>query len=559
MQFRKYSLRLISLFLTFILLLLAFSVKLVLIQVFRSSHLARLAEKQHNHILELEPIRGRILDRNLRPLALNVTAYSLFANPRMMSEGDKARTIEALPGVIDVKKSLLQNRLNRDKFFVWIQRKLPKDQADTVKALGIKGLDFVKESQRIYPNKSLASHVIGFSGIDNSGLEGLERYFDSYLKGKPGYSQILRDARQQDLMIEKKYVAPKDGYHLVLTIDETIQYIAERALERAFQTFKAMSGSVIVMDVRTGDILAMANRPTYDLQNIQASPVAHRVNRAVSFVYEPGSVFKIVTAAAALEENIFTEDDIIYCENGQYRIANHTLHDHRPHGDLTFRQVFELSSNIGTAKVAQKMGGELVYEYGQRFGFGTKTGITMPGEVNGWLKHPSRWSKLTIGSIPMGHEVTVTPLQMVTALAAVANDGLMMRPRIVKAIKDSQDQVIESYFPTVDRRVISVSTARRLQSILQGVVENGTGRRVQMDGIAVGGKSGTAQKVIDGQYSHEKFYATFIAFAPVEAPRLAAIVVLDEPRPQYFGGTVAGPVVKEIFTNVFRYYLMNDE
>lgn len=553
MQIRRHELRFVSVFLFLIACFGIFIVKLILIQVFKSEHLAGLARKQHNQAIELEPVRGTIYDRNLRPLALNIAVHSLYANPRIMSPKDKKLAAEVLPQMLGLSAEMVEERLTRDKYFVWLKRKLPVDQADAVRALKIHGLSFIDESKRFYPNGSLAAHVIGFADIDNKGLEGVELVYDRYLKGKEGRGVFLRDAKQRNLLLSKNFISPQDGMHVVLTIDETIQYIAERALEEAFVKHHAKSATIVVSNPRTGEILALANRPTYHLEHVRESSVESRTNRAVSYVYEPGSVFKIVTAAAALEEQMFVETDEIFCENGKYRVGNHTLRDHRPHGTLTFREVFEKSSNIGVCKIAQQLGPDIIYNYGRRFRFGMPTQIELRGEVNGWLKDPSQWSKTTISAIPMGHEVTVTPLQLLGALSAIANDGYYMRLHILKDIRDKHNQVIKSFRPEILDRVVSERTAHRVRDIMVGVVENGTAKRAQIDGVKVAGKTGTAQKVIDGQYSHSSFYASFIAFAPADDPQLACVVVFDEPGPSYFGGTVAAPVAKEVLENSLKY------
>lgn len=553
MQVKKNGLRFSCIILFFLGCLVFFAVKLVLIQVFRSSHLANLAEKQHNQLIELEPVRGTIYDRKLRPLAVNVSIYSIFANPKMMSDVDKIKAIHELPSILGIDSKTLEDRLYRKKYFVWIKRKVSNELVERIKDLDIRGLHFINESKRFYPNNSLAAHVIGFAGIDNNGLEGLELMWDKELKGESGWSQVIRDARQRPLMIEKSYIPPRDGYNIILTIDETIQYITERAMERAFQKHNAMSASVIVMDVKTGEILALANRPTYNLSDPAKSQLESRTNRAVSYVYEPGSVFKIVTASAALQENAFKETDKIYCENGQYRVANHILHDHEKHGTLTFQEVIEQSSNIGTTKIAQKLGPDLVYKYGHKFRFGMLTGIDIHGEVVGVLKSPKQWSKTTIGAIPIGHEVTVTPLQLVCAISAIANNGVFMKPHIVKSIQDSSGQIIKSFEPQVVDQVITQETAARVKNILVGVVESGTGKLAKVNGVKVGGKTGTAQKVINGVYSHDRFFASFIGFAPADNPRLGIVVVYDDPHPSHFGGTVSAPVFKEITENTLKY------
>ncbi len=553
MYIRKYSLRFICVFFALILFLFIFIVKLILIQVFQSEHLSALADKQHKHTIEIEPIRGSIYDRNLRPLAFNIPVYSLWANPKSMTKEDKQKAVQVLSPLLHLEPSFLRRRLNKKKYFVWLQRKLNKKTVDSIKAEKVHGLGFRKESKRYYPNGKLAAHIIGFAGTDNKGLEGLELFYNYELEGKKGYRQILRDARQRDLMLEGSLLPPRNGFNLVLTIDETIQYLAEKALEESFKKYKAKSASIIVMNPRTGEILALANRPTYDLSTASSSQFNERTNRAISFFYEPGSVFKIVTASAALEEEQFVESDIIYCEKGKYRVGNHILHDHRPHGKLTFQEVFEVSSNIGVTKIAQKLGPDIIYKYGRRFRFGMLTGINLKGEVKGVFKHPSRWSKTSIGAIPIGHEVTVTPIQLITALSAIANDGIYMKPYIVKYIKDHANQVIKSFQPQVVDRVISRDTARRVAKILTGVVERGTAPKAKIEGVQVAGKTGTAQKVIDGKYSHSKFYASFMGFAPVDNPRLAIIVVFDEPTPSHYGGTVAAPVFQKVMADALKY------
>ncbi len=553
MQTRKHELRFICVFFTLIISFFIFIFKLTFIQLYRSAHLTSLADQQQNHLVEIEPFRGSILDRRLRPLAINVPVYSLYANPRVMTENDKRKTALQLSPFINLSPQEILAMLEKKKYFLWLKRKLPLEIVKKVKAYNIKGIDFIKESKRYYPNGKIGAHIIGFAGIDNAGLEGTELFYDKYLEGSKGQALILRDARHNELMLEKDFIASKDGLDLVLTIDETIQYIAERALGNAIQKFHAKAGTVIVVDTQSGELLALANWPTYDLQNLGQSNTESRTNRAISYVYEPGSVFKIVTAAAAMEEGKFKETDKIFCENGEYRVANHILHDHQKYGTLTFREVFEKSSNIGVAKIAQTLGPQTIYNYAHKFRFGMKTDIDLRGEIFGHLKTPREWSKTTIGAIPMGQEVTVTPLQLVYAMAAVANDGLYMKPFVVKYIKDNNNQIIKSIQPQVLDQVINEETAQRLKSILVGVVENGTGTLAKIKGVQVAGKTGTAQKITNGQYSHSEFYATFLGFAPADHPRLAAIVVLDDPHPLYYGGTVSAPVFKEVVESSLKY------
>ncbi|MFH0826680.1 MAG: penicillin-binding transpeptidase domain-containing protein [Candidatus Omnitrophota bacterium] len=532
--------------------------RLVFIQFFRSSYLSGLAKKQHNLYLELEPLRGTIYDTNLKPLAINLPAESLFASPNDIKDADKESMIKQLTPLLNADANFLRERLFRKKSFVWLARKITPEQAEAVRALKIKGLGFIKESKRTYPNSYLASHVLGFAGLDNTGLEGIELGFDKYLKGKAGWALFLRDARQRKLDIWEEMVLPKDGYNLILTIDEVVQYIAERELDKVFQSSHAKGACIVVMDPHTGAILALANRPTFDLNNGGKVDRDQIRNRAICDLFEPGSVFKIVTLSAALEEKKVKEEDRFFCENGSYKVVSHTLHDHRPHGWLSFKEVIQQSSNIGTTKVAQMLGPEVISRYVKLFGFGEKLGIDLPGEINGVAKEVRRWSKISIAAIPIGQEVGVTALQLAGAISVIANGGQLMKPYVLQSIQDKSQETIKEFSPHMIRKVISSDTAERAKKILAQVVENGTGTLARMEGITAAGKTGTAQKLEpNGTYSHSKFIASFIGFAPVEDPLIAIVVVVDEPRPYYFGGVVAAPVFKNVASDSIKYLKTN--
>jgi cell division protein FtsI (penicillin-binding protein 3) len=545
-------------FLFFIVFLICCIARLFFIQFFRANYLAGIARKQHNLFVELEPRRGTIYDANLKPQAVNISLDSLYASPSEIPDKDKENIIRQLSPLLNVDQAYLRDRLYRKKSFVWLVRKINSEQSQAIKRLNIKGLGFLKETKRTYPNSYLASHIIGFAGLDNIGLEGAEAYYDKYLKGEPGWALFLRDARQKKLDLWEEMLVPKDGYDLVLTIDEVIQYIAERELDKAFKTYRAKGASVVVMDPHTGAILALANRPTFDLDaHANVNKDAMR-NRAICDLFEPGSVFKIVTASAALEEKKVSEEDKFFCENGSYKVATHILHDHRPHGWLTFKEVIEESSNIGTTKVAQILGPEIIYRYVKLFGFGEKSGIDLPGEIQGMIKEPRFWSKISIGAIPIGQEVGVTALQLVSAISVIANGGQLMRPYSTREIKDKYGETIKNFFPVMIRKVISLDTSLRVKEILKGAVENGTGKLARVSGFSAAGKTGTAQKLeANGTYSHDKFVASFIGFAPTEDPLIAIAVVVDEPRPYYFGGVVAAPVFKNIAADTLRYLKTN--
>lgn len=547
-----------AVFLACVVFLLFCITRLIFIQFFRSKYLAGLARIQHNLFVELEPRRGTIYDANLKPQAVNISADSLYATPLEIEDKDKETIIRKLLPILNVDYAYLKDRLSRRKSFIWVARKITPKQSEEIKKLNFKGINFIKESKRSYPNGYLASQLVGFAGLDNAGLEGIELYYDKYLKGKKGFALFLRDARQKRLELWEEMVLPKDGYDLVLTIDEVIQYIAERELEKVFKVYNAKAASIVVMDPHTGAILALANRPTFDLNEYANAGKDSIRNRALCDLFEPGSVFKIVTAAAALEEKKVVEEDNFFCENGSYRVANHTLHDHRPHGWLKFREVIEQSSNIGVTKVAQILGSGIIYRYIKLFGFGEKLGIDLSGEISGMIKEPRGWSKISITAIPIGQEVGVTTLQLVAAISVIANGGQLMRPYTVKEIRDRYGETIKKFSPLMLRKVISVDTAERVKKLLAGVVEQGTGKLARIEGVAAAGKTGTAQKLEpNGTYSHSKFIASFIGLAPVEDPVIAIAVVVDEPRPSYFGGVVAAPVFKNVAEEVLKYLKAN--
>lgn len=547
-----------AVFLFFFVFLFFCVARLFFIQVFRSSYLKGLAAKQHNLFVELEPQRGTIYDCNLKPLAINLPMDSLYANPNEIK--DKEKAIRELSNILNLEGSILRERLYRKKSFVWLERKISPQKREEIKKLNIKGLGFLKESKRSYPNGYLASHIIGFAGLDNTGLEGLEFFYDKYLKGQPGWAIFLRDARQKKLGLYKNLVLPKDGYDIILTIDEVIQYIAERELDRVFKNYNAKGASIVVMNPHTGAILALANRPTYDLNEYMKVSKDYIRNRAVCDLFEPGSTFKIVTLAAALEEGKVSEEDRFFCENGAYRVASHTLHDYRSHGWLSFREVMRVSSNIGITKVAQILGPEIIYRYIKLFGFGERSGIDLPGEISGMTKEPKRWSKISIAAIPIGHEIGVTALQLVSAISIIANGGQLMQPHIIKEIRDRYVETIKEFSPALIRKVISLDTAERAKLVLIGAVEEGTGKLAKIKGIPVAGKTGTAQKLEpNGTYSHSRFVASFIGFAPADEPLIAISVIVDEPRPYYFGGVVAAPVFRNVAGDVIKYLKANQE
>ncbi len=479
---------------------------------------------------------------------------SVYAAPKAVFTKDKEKIVRALTKILNLDEASLKSKLARDKSFIWLARKISPEQSEAIKALNLKGVGFIKESKRSYPNGYLASQLIGFAGMDNNGQEGLELLYDEYLKGTPGWALLLRDARSKKINLYEKIARPKEGDSLILTIDEVIQYVAERELDKAYSNSRAKGASIVVMNPNTGEILAMANRPTFDLNNHSKNSSESRRNRAVCDMFEPGSVFKIVTASAALAENKVREQDKFFCENGKYKIANHILHDHTSHGWLTFQEVIEQSSNIGTCKVAQVLGQEGVHRYVNLFGFGKRTGVDLPGEIPGQVKPLRLWSKTSIFAVPMGQEVGVTVIQLASAISVIANGGNLMKPYIVKEIRDSLGEPVKVFSPEVIRNVLSPESAARVKKILIGVTENGTGKMARIPDFTSAGKTGTAQKIEpNGAYSHSKFVASFIGFAPAEDPQIAVVVIVDEPKGAYFGGVVSAPVFKNVSADVLRY------
>ena len=553
MYTRAHKRRLNLVFSLFIFLLSLLLIRVIYWQVARSYNLTLLAKKQHTAIIELQPRRGTIYDRNMRPLAVSLNLESVFANAREIN--DKRDAARKLAPALGLSEQFVYGRINRNKGFIWIKRKLSPVEAAKVKVLKIKGIEFLRESKRVYPNNSLASQIVGYAGTDNRGLEGLELKYDEYLRGSPGYRATFRDARRREIAsFEYEYYPAVDGLDLLLTIDDIIQHIAERELDWAVKKFHPIGACIIVMDPKTGDILAMSSRPTFDLNNFQGAGAENRRNRAVTDMYEPGSIFKIVTASAALEENKVGLSDKFFCENGAW---NHgggkILHDHTGHGWLTFREIIKKSSNIGTVKVALKLGGGNLYTYIRRFGFGDLTNIDLPGEVPGFIRPPSRWSGTSMYAIPMGQEVTVSPIQMACAMSVIANGGNLVKPRIIQSIQDKHGEMIKEFQPAAVREVLSEETAATMRDILSGVVADGTGKLAQVEGYDVAGKTGTSQKIENGTFSHSKFIASFVGFAPVRDPKIVVIVMLDQPHPQYFGGIVAAPVFSRVVKDTLRY------
>ncbi len=523
------------------------------IQLVMGEALGQKARAQHQMDFQISPRRGNIYDRNGKELAITVSVDSICAWPeRTKSITDKE--VDKLSSILGISPSTLREKLHSRKSFVYLARKVDKGMGEEIRRLNLPGIDHLEEVKRFYPKGSLGAHLLGFVGVDGTGLEGLELYYDRYLRGTPGWCQVEKDARGREILpFRDDYAPPTDGCHLILTIDEVIQHIAERELERTFQEREAKGGALVVMDPKTGQILALANRPTFNPNSFKDCPANCRRNRAITDTFEPGSTFKVITAAAALEERLFQLKDKIFCEEGSYRLSSHSIRDVHPHGWLSFKEAVEVSSNIGAVKIGQALGKERLYGYIRSFGLGAKTGIDLPGEVRGLIRPPQRWSKLSLGAIPFGQEITVTAVQLATALSAIANGGILMCPRAVDAILDQEGEVVRKFEPQAVKRVISSRTAKQLTEILIGVVENGTGKIARLKGYRVAGKTGTAQKAERGGYSHTKFVSSFMGYLPAEDPEVVILVIIDEPRGHHYGSTVAGPAFRRVAEEVMSY------
>jgi len=489
----------------------------------------------------------------MKPFAFSINLESVYANPRMIKDPVKAAAL--LSNILDIDHASLVNKLTQNKAFVWVKRKVPSETANKIKELRLNYIGFVKEPKRFYPNEKMACHVVGFAGTDNVGLEGIEMTCDKYLAGKAGWYYTKQDAKQRKLPSYKnKIIPPLDGYNVVLTLDMVLQSMAEMQLDVIMQKYHPKAATIIMMEPATGRIFALANRPNFAPNEFGQASAISRKNRAVTDIFEPGSVFKMITASAALEEGKVTVSDRFFCENGEFKpIPSYTLHDYHPYGWLNFRQVIENSSNIGTCKVAQRVGLATLYKYIKLYGFGRNTGIDLPGETPGILCPPSRWSKTSPWNIPIGQGVAVTAIQSVTAVAAIANNGVLMKPYVIDRILDTKGNVIKFFSPVVVRRVTSEKTARQMQQILAGVVANGTGKAAKIEGYAAAGKTGTAQKVEAGHYSQDKYVGSFVGFAPAENSMIACIVSVDEPQPIHFGAVVAAPGFAKVVGQSIEY------
>ena len=540
-----------------LLLLCGFGVilfRLVTLQVLQAAELTVKADRQHQKTVSLEGARGTIVDRHGKVLAMNMEVPSVFGVPTALDS--PAKTARYLSPLLHVRTDELERKLRQDRGFVWLARKLDPDQGRRLEHISMDGIGVVMEGRRFYPKGPLLSHVLGFAGMDGEGLEGVERRYESHLHGEKRVIVLQRDALGRTVFPKGlTEQSPAPGHSLTLTIDEVIQYVTEKELEDSVTRTHAKSGTMIVLDPQTGALLALAISPRFDPNAVSALGPDRWRNRALTDAYEPGSTMKAIMAAAAIEERVMKPNTMVFGENGRMTIANTVIHDHEKLGWISFAQVIQKSSNIGAAKTGMALGDQRLYRYLQAFGFGQRTDIDLPGEAGGLVKNPRAWGRRSVASISMGQEIGVTPIQMVSAIAAIANGGVLMKPYVVSEIRDAHGRVLKQMLPQVKRRVVSPETAHNVTAILEGVVTDGTGGKAAIPGFRVAGKTGTAQKIDPrtGAYSASQFVSSFVGYVPADNPRLAMIVVIDEPYGEAWGGTVAAPLFNRVGEQVLNY------
>ena len=547
----------LSLFAAFFCLwILAICGRLLWLQVLDYGFLTQKAVRQQQRSIEVSPPRGIIYDRKGRELAMSIQVDSVFAVPSEIP--DQASTARLLAHILKADPKEMLAKLESSRSFTWIARKLDNNVSARLRALNLKGIYFEKEPKRFYPKNELAAQVIGYVGMDDDGLAGIERSFNQRLSGRPGKMLIPMDARHRWFgRVEKN---PESGQNLVLTIDEDIQHIAEKELEAAMEKTHAEAGTVVIQNPKTGEILALANRPTFNPNNSRGLDLKSLKNRAVSDIYEPGSTFKMVTIAAALEEKITNPNEVFDCQMGSIIVGGVRIHDWKPYSLLTVSEILERSSDVGAIKIAMRLGEDRMYKYIRGFGFGSQTGIELSGETRGITKPVSRWSKMSIGAISMGQEIGVSPLQLVSMTSSIANDGIWTPPRIVAGStpvwqgRTGPAQTVV-FRPGQQHRVISSFAAAQMKRMLEGVVLQGTGKKAILDGYTSAGKTGTAQKInpVTHRYDRVQHIASFSGFAPVNNPAITVTVILDSPVGAHHGGDVAAPIFNRIAQQVLEY------
>jgi cell division protein FtsI (penicillin-binding protein 3) len=527
----------------------AISARLYFLHVVRAEEMKDRAVRQQQRTLDVSPARGAIYDRNGNELAISIKVDSVFAVPEEVR--DSAVTASQLSKLTGISRADLKKKLESSRSFEWIKRKLSANEANAIRDAGLPGIYFRKENQRIYPKSQLASHVLGYVNMDEEGMGGLEYRYNDEVRGEPGNVVVMTDGRGHSYYMEEK--PPATGASLYTTIDENIQYTLEKELQATVKASRPKSMSIVAMNPQTGEILGMANYPQFNPNDYGKYSPTTWTNRAVSQVYEPGSTFKIVTIAAALEEKLTRPDEIIDCLSGSIVLYGHRIRDWKPFGLLSVKEIMQNSSDVGVIKLGLRLGDARFSDYISRLGFGRPTKIDLPGEERGLTKPASRWSRVSVGAISMGQEIGVTPLQIVTMVSTVANGGILYRPYVVKKIEHAERGVLGETKP-IGERVISAATAEQVKEMLEFVVTDGTAKGSRLEGYTAAGKTGTAQKIDEtGRYSQTRYVASFAGYAPASAPAVAVVVVIDEPKGRYHGGEVAAPVFKSVAEQILRY------
>lgn len=523
------------------------------LQVLRHRFYLKEAQHQSDRTITVRARRGTIMDRNGRPFAISVDAPSIYADPSAIREPrEVTRALGRALGYSAAEQKELLALLNQDRSFVWIRRQVDPAVARAVRDLRLEGVGFETESRRYYPKRDLLAPVLGYVGLDSQGMAGLEYGLDADLKGREARVTVRLDARRRPM--GEVETPPTEGRRVTLTIDERIQHVTETALLEAIRDTGSVSGTAVVLDPRTGEVLAMSSLPSFNPNRFASFPERDRSNRAIADSYEPGSIFKIVTAAAGLQEGVVSPLEMIDCGNGFIEIAGTRINDHHVFSALTFQDVIAKSSDIGVVRVAQRLGSEKFYSTMKAFGFGARTGLGLPGETAGLLRNTKSWSALSLASMSFGQEVGVTAIQMASAAAVIANGGYWMRPYIVRRIEEPGGELVREFSPVAERKVIEPETADRVMGLLREVVLSGTGKRAKVEGFEVAGKTGTAQKVdASGRYSMIDHVASFVGFVPASRPSLVILVSLDTPRgDRNEGGDVAAPLFSRIATEAVR-------
>ena len=552
-RIRRRNRRIMAIGVIFTICYMIIGAKAFYIQIVETADLSERASGEYKKEVKSEGRRGSIYDVNGKELAVNTSVVSVGAHPEAFDK--PARAASQIAEELDMSKRAVESKLSRDAPFVWLERKVSPMQGDALKKLGLEGLEYIPGFCRVYPNKTLAAQVLGFTGVERYGLEGIESYYNDYLEGNDKQWQIIKDAMGRIFHRETDSTAQREGKNLVLTLDSHIQYIAENALEEALKKFEGRSGMAVVMVPQTGAIRAIAHYPTFDPNSFGAYPKETWRNRAITDPFEPGSTMKVFTAAAALSSGKYHPGSVIDCENGRYRTGGHVINDTHAYERLNLREVIKYSSNIGAAKIAETIGAEKLYDTLRAFGFGEKTGIDCPGETSGRLRHYQQWRQVDQATIAFGQGVSVSAVQLLSAISAIANKGVLMKPRLVKAITNQAGEVVESRGPERRGRAVSAATAEQLKAMMfDATAEEGTGSRAVPAGYRVCGKTGTAQKINSrGTYENCEYKGIFVGFAPRRSPKLAVLVVIDEPQKDHYGGVVAAPAFRDIVLKSFNY------